>query len=512
MTVKNQVLPQRPKAQGNNDESEFQDDSWVNDVGPSLPSLPLKATARTEQSRATRVQSVMKVVKPHSPIEHGHTLWPVVLRLSERVWQEMMQRPEIVSLAEPALTELVRKRAFELLRGELSFAGLIHNQAEADAVLEGVVREVVGYGPLQTLLEDTTITEITCIGPLRTFVERNAMLEEIASPFEDERHMTRIIENMLRRSGQRLQSGQTLFDALLPDGVQLSIVLPPSAPLGPVLTLRRGAQEPLTLAELVSGGMLSQDMADVLQACVEGRLNIVVCGEQECGRDMLLNALCAAIPDDERIITIEESATLHLPQKQAIGLVAQANGGATKRDLLAHALHLRPDRLVLGNCRGEEALAMLRAMYSGYSGALMSIYATGATDCLSRLETLCFTWNISTSTVPVSIIRRQLAESLDVIVHLSRLPEGTSKIVDIAEVLGNGDDLNIQSIFCYRDDGPDSETGGFTGHFEPTGFYPAFLEKLAIMDIHLPCEIFTPLTQVLRRRSDSHPGAYARSR
>ena len=519
MPVKNQVMPpMRPKAQGNSDDNALQDESWVNDVGPSLP---LKAMVQTEQNRTAKVQparvsSAAQVVKPVMPakprsfIERGHPLWPVVLHLSERICQELALRPETTSLSESALSESVRKRAFELLRAEPAFVSMIHNQAEADAVLSGVVREVVGYGPLETLLHDETVTEITCIGPCRIYVERDGVLEEISPVFEDERHMVRGIENMLRRAGQHTQPGCTLIDTRLPGGVQLNAVLPPNALQGPVITLRKGVQQPLTLAELVSSGMLSQDMADVLQACVEGRLNIVVCGGQDAGRDVLLNALCAAFPDDERIITIEETAMLRLPQKQVIGLVAQAGGDVTMRDLLANALRMQPERLVLSNCRGEEAREMLRAMYTGYNGSLMSMYATSAADCLTRLETVCFTCNIAVPAVPASIIRRQLAESLDVVVHLSRLPDGSCRIVDIAEVSGNGDELNVQSIFRYYDDGP--ETGNDTGHFEPTGLCPTFLEKLSVMDIHLPCELFTPLTQVLRRKRDSRPGAYPRSR
>ena len=358
-----------------------------------------------------------------------------------------------------------------------------------------------GYGPLEYLLKDDSVTEVTCIGPRRTYVERNGLLEEVPCYFEDERRMLRVIEHMLYLAGQRLQPGWPIMNVRLPDGVQLNVVLPPSAVNGPTITLRKGVKEPLTLAELVRGDTLSQAMADVLRSCVEGRLNIVICGSQNSGRTTLLNALCAAIPNEERIITIEESAELRLHQRQVIGLVAQAigpqvAGRVTLRDLLTNALHMGPERIVLGECRGEEVLEMLQALYTGYNGSLMTVYAKNTQNCLTRLETMCLAGSMPMSiqtlqSIPTNILRRQMADSLDVIVHVSRMPDGSRKITDIAEVLSaENDELKVQSIFSYRDDGLDRETGKAAGHFEPRGVCPAFLTKLAVMDIELPQETF----------------------
>lgn len=354
----------------------------------------------------------------------------------------------------------------------------------------------IGYGPLEYLLKDDSITEVTCIGPRRTYVERNGLLEEVPCNFQDDQHMLRVIEHMLQSASQHLQPGWPIVDVRLPNGMQLNVVLPPSAVNGPTITLRKGVKEPLTLAELVRGNTLSQAMADILQACVEGRLNIVICGSQNSGRTTLLNALCAAIPNDERIITIEESAELRLRQKQVIGLVAQTVGShvagrVTLRDLLTNALRMGPERIILGECRGAEVLEMLQALYTGHNGTLMTAYATNATNCLSRLETLCFTGGITMQSLPVHILRRQIADSLDIIVHISRMPDGSRKIVDIAEVLSAGNDkLKTQSIFSYHVDGLDSETGKATSQFEPGGVCPTFLSKFAVMDIHLPQEMF----------------------
>ena len=342
-----------------------------------------------------------------------------------------------------------------------------------------------GYGPLETLLKDDSITEVACIGPHRTYVERNGLLEEVPCHFENEGQMLRVIESMLLQTGQQLQSGWPIIDVRLPNGVQLHTVLPPNAVNGPVLTLRKEmVQEPLTLAQLVRSNTLSQPMAEVLQACVEGRLNILISGTQNSGRTTLLNALCAAIPDEERIITIEESAELRLHQRQVIGLQVARN--VTLRDLLMSALHMGPERLILDECRGEEVLELLHALYTGHNGSLMTVYARDAQDCISRFVAMCHSDDIAEH-----IIRHQIVDSVDVIVQMSRMPDGTRKVIDISEVLsGEEDELKVQSIFRYSVKGLDAETGKVTGDFATCGISPLFLTKLAVMDIHLPQEMF----------------------
>ncbi|MHB8597321.1 MAG: CpaF family protein [Ktedonobacteraceae bacterium] len=353
-----------------------------------------------------------------------------------------------------------------------------------------------GYGPLEPLLRDDSISEITCIGPRHTYVERNGLLEKVSCYFADEGQMLRVIEQMVRSAGQSLQPGWPIIDVRLPNGMQLNAVLPPSAVNGPTLTLSKGiSQESLTLADMVRSDTLSQPMADVLQACVEGRLNILICGAQNSGRTTLLNALCAVIPEEERIITIEESAELHLRQKQVIGLVTQSPGpqiarNVTLHDLVTNALKMGPERIILGECRGDETMELLQALYTGHNGSLMTAYATNAQNCLIRFEKMCHNGD-GDSSFPLHIIRRQIVDSVDVIVQVSRMPDGSRKIVDIAEVQCDGDDrLTVQSIFTYLHIGLDSETGKVTGDFEPCGISPKFLTKLAVMDIHLAQEAF----------------------
>jgi len=342
-----------------------------------------------------------------------------------------------------------------------------------------------GYGPLETLLKDDTISEVTCIGPRCTYVERNGLLAEVPYHFENEGQMVRIIESMLLQTGQHLQPGWPIIHARLPHGIQLHAVLPPNAVNGPVLTLRKEMlQEPLTLAHLVHSDTLSQPMADVLQACVEGRLNMLICGTLDSGRTTLLNALCAAIPDEERIIIIEESTELRLHQRQVIGLQVARN--VTLRDLLMSALHMGPERLILDECRGEEVLELLRALYTGHNGSLITVYARDAQDCLTRFAAMCHSDNVAEH-----IIHRQIADSVDVIVQMVRLPDGSRKVVDIAEVLsGEEDELKVQSIFRYSANGLDAENGRVTGDFASCGISPRFLAKLAVMDILLPQEVF----------------------
>ncbi len=354
----------------------------------------------------------------------------------------------------------------------------------------------VDYGPLGPLLKDDSIAEITCIGPRHTYIERNGLLEEVPSHFENEGQMASVIESMLLQSGQHFQPGWPIVDARLTNGVQLHAVLPPNVVNGPVLTLRKEImQEQLTLADLVHNDTLSQSMADVLQACVEGRLNILICGGQNSGRTTLLNALCAAIPEEERIITIEESSELRLRQKQVIGLVASAMGQqdarrVTLRDLVMSALQMGPERIILGECRGKETMELLQALYNGHNGSLMTVYATDVQNCLTHLETICHDGDGS---FPLHVIRRQIANSVDVIVHMARMPDGSCKVVDIAEVLdAETDGLTVQSIFRYSNIGLDTETGKVTGDFEPCGISPKFLSKLAVMDIHLAQEVFVP--------------------
>jgi pilus assembly protein CpaF len=413
---------------------------------------------------------------PQAPLAEyivvGHPLWPLVLQLSERIWHELYQKPDITSVSDFVLIEFVRKQAIEMLRTEPNVAGQVHDLSQAELVLHSVVNETLGYGPLEPLIKDESIYEITAVGPRFTYVERNGTIEDMPCVFEDDRHMQRIVENMLRRAGRRIKPNWPIIDVRLPDGSLVNIVMPPNAVNGPTITIRKRSKKPFTMEDLVQLGSLSQEMADFLSSCVQNRLNIVVCGGIASGRTTLLNALSAFIPEGERITTIEEAAELQLGQKHVVALVSQLNGGegggVTMRDLVMNALRTGSERIVLGECRSDEVLAMMQAISSGYNGVLLNLFASNLKDCLAHLETMCLAANPH---LPAEVIRKQLASSLDIIVHVARLRDGSRKVLNIAEVQGfDGNAIKLQSIYHFKESGLDQQSGQVQGEFLPSGF------------------------------------------
>ena len=425
----------------------------------------------------------------------GHRLWPVVLHLSQQIWQELYQQGDMVPAREGAEVEHVRKRSLGLLRAELGLARQIQSRDEAELVLARVVDEVLGYGPFEGLLKDEDISEIMVVGPRLVYVERNGRVEEVPHHFEDDQHVLRIVENMLRQSGQHIESKRPIANIRLPDGSLVSIALPPNAVKGPTISIRKSTKRPLDMADLVSLGSMTQEMADFLSACVQARLNIVICGGMGSGRTTLLGALGSCISAEERVVTIENVAELQLSQRHVVALQAQilqsehsgSSAHLAMRDLVLHALRMRPERIIVDECRGSETVEMLQAMYSGFDGSLISMYAHNVRDCLARLEMM---WLVDGRKLPVPVMRAQIACALDVIVHLLRLPDGSRKIMNIAEVQGGDSDrIKLQSIF--HSDGMNGETGR-KGAFRPSGFRPTFMSKLEARNLHLPDEIFVP--------------------
>lgn len=495
-------MPELPRLQAT--EPAQDDDAWLNDGGPQtyprlaatnipdddatirLPKLSVGADLSRPSSNVSRPPVDVShpsadLSRPSTDASHpstgeyigvNHPLWPLVLSLSERLWHELYQRPDIASTPDLLLVELVRKRAIDLLKADPKNANQVRDLSEAERLLHSVVNETLGYGPLEPLMKDERVYEITVIGPRFTYIERDGQIEDVACCFEDDRHMRRVIENMLRRAGRRLAPGWPLIDARLPDGMLLNAVLPPSAVNGPVITIRKPSRRPMTLADLVELGALSEQMADYLRVGVQAGRNTVVCGDVASGRTTMLNALCAAIPASERIATIEEAAELQLSQKHVVSLVSQLTGvdgtdGVTMRDLLRHALRGGCERVVLGECRGDEALELLQAMYSGYNGVLLCIYASALKDCLAHLETLCLAAGTS---MPAEMIRSQLAATLDIIVLTARLRDGSRKVINIAEVTGfDARAIKLQSIFYFQQTGIDTPSGHVQGKFMPSG-------------------------------------------
>jgi pilus assembly protein CpaF len=502
------------------------EDAWLNDVGPSSRPEPQKENAEKEAlspqiETYTLIDHIELLSRQNMPvdqassdpqhytpadpapplsqsgvrIEHSHHLWPVLLRLSKQIWQEFHQESGSASISEPTVVELVRNRCLELLRADLTLASQVRDLAEAEQLLQSVVSEVMGYGPLEALLQSDDISEIMIVGPRLTYVKCDGKLEESPYRFEDDRHILRIIENMLLRAGQYIELGRPLAEIRLPGGACASIIMPPYAIHGPAITIRKNSRLPFTLADLVKQGSITQEMADFLSTCVQASLNIVVCGCCGSGRTTLLNALGLCIPSHERIVTIEDVAELKLDHRHVVALEAQQADlegvhRVSMRDLVQYALHMRPEHIIVGECKGIEVVELLQAMYTGCDGILTSIYANNVRDCLARLEVMC---QVGRTRLPLASMRTQLAAAVNLLVYTTHLRDGSHKIMNIAEVQGIEDDtIKLQSIFYFQDEGVDVKTGKVRGTFKSGGFLPNFMPKLEAANIHLPRDMFVP--------------------
>jgi pilus assembly protein CpaF len=356
-----------------------------------------------------------------------------------------------------------------------------------------VLNELVGLGPIQPLLDDPTITEVMVNGPYRVFIEQNGRVRETSVKFDDEAHVYRIIDRILCPLGRHVDHKFPMADARLPDGSRVNIIIPPAAIDGPTITIRKFANEKLVVDDLIRFGSLTQPMAEFLRACVQGRLNIIVSGGTGSGKTTLLNVLSNFIPDDERIVTIEDSAELQLAKPHVVRLEARPPdpdgvGRVTIRDLVINALRMRPERIVVGECRGAEALDMLQAMNTGHDGSLTTLHANTPRDAISRLETMCLMAGIDFS---VKIIREQIASAIDLIVQTARLRDGSRKITQITEVQGmEGDVVVMQPVFHFIERGATPE-GRVIGEMVNANIRPKFIPRLEARGVHLPPEIFT---------------------
>ncbi len=451
-----------------------EEDAWLNDMGPFARLLEMKSAAvETNEVAADAgsrdIEDEQTVPLKTTGADAGearslqyigleHPLWPLVRRLSERIWRELRLRLrgelEDEPVEEALLVAEVRKRAQALLHMEPQLVSRLRSRAEKALLVQSVVNEVVGCGPLQVLLEDVYITEILAVGPRLMYVELDGQMQEIPPRFVDERHMARIIENMLRRAGRDPQACWPVMDFRLPDGTFVNVVLSSGTTNGPTILLRKCPRKQLELDDLVALGTMSQTMAAFLHACVRERRTIVICGNIGAGRTTLLNALAACIPAAERIVTIEETAELRLEQRHVVSLVTPLySTGAgiervTTRDLVQAALHMRPERLILGECRGDETAELFRAMHAGYNGTLTTLYARDSRDAISRLETL---YRLEEPDAPLSLIREQVVSALDIIVHLAHLRDGSYKVMEIAQVQGfEGNTVKLRSLFVAK--------------------------------------------------------------
>jgi pilus assembly protein CpaF len=360
-------------------------------------------------------------------------------------------------------------------------------------VAQEAVDEVLGHGPIEPLLRDPSISEIMVNGPGRIFVERDGRLGQVDAEFADEAHLRRVIDRIVSRIGRRVDEASPMVDARLPDGSRVNAVVPPVALDGSTLTIRKFSADPLTVADLISFGTLTSQTAELLQACVRGRLDIVVSGGTGSGKTTTLNVLSSFIPSDERVITVEDAAELQLHQDHVVRLESrpanvEGRGEVSIRDLVRNALRMRPDRIVVGEVRDGAALDMLQAMNTGHDGSLTTVHANRPRDSIARLETMVLMAGMD---LPVRAIREQIASAVDLIIQVSRLKDGSRRITHITEVVGmEGDVVTLQDIFVLDLKAGLDEYGRLRGSLQATGLRPRFLSELADHGVTVPPEIF----------------------
>jgi pilus assembly protein CpaF len=366
------------------------------------------------------------------------------------------------------------------------------SQVEKEAVVEEVLDEVFGLGPLEPLLQDPTVSDILVTTPYLVYVEQAGKLRLTNIQFRDNAHLLRIIEKVVSRVGRRVDESSPLVDARLPDGSRVNAAIPPVAIDGPLLSIRRFGRTPIRAADLVAKLSLTDGMLALLEACVVARLNILICGGTGSGKTTLLNVLSGFIPEDERIVTIEDAAELRLQQQHVARLETrpanlEGNGAIRIRDLVINALRMRPDRIVIGEVRGEEALDMLQAMNTGHDGSLATVHANTPRDGVGRLEVMVAMGNANMS---IRSIRQQISAAVDVFVQASRFSDGSRRITHITEVTGmEGDMVTLQDVFLFDKLGI-NQAGKVRGRFRSTGIRPKFYDKLVACGLSLPPSIF----------------------
>jgi len=394
--------------------------------------------------------------------------------------------------------EDVRREVSQILEALVHGESAPMNLQERERLVQEVLDEVFGLGPLEPLLADPTVSDILVNTYKRVYVERKGILEQTAVQFRDDTHLLGIIDRIVSAIGRRIDESSPMVDARLADGSRVNAIIPPLSVDGPCLSIRRFGRERLTAEDLVSNNSLSMAMLDLLRGCVKARLNILISGGTGAGKTTFLNVLSSNISNKERIVTIEDAAELQLNQEHVVRLETrppniEGKGAVHQRQLVINCLRMRPDRIIVGEVRGEEALDMLQAMNTGHDGSLTTVHANTTRDALGRLETMVAMANLN---IPEAAIRRQIASALDVVVQVSRLSDGTRKVVSVAEITGmEGNVVTMQDIFVFQKRGI-RESGEVIGEFVATGVRPKFAERLLVTGIQLPSSMFN--TQPVR--------------
>lgn len=390
------------------------------------------------------------------------------------------------------MTETIKKDIKRLIEEHVEVEAIHLTSAQKIRIKEDLMDEITGFGPITGLLQDPEVSEVMVNGPKQVYIEKHGKLQLSDAKFKDNHHVLHVIKKIVNPIGRRIDESSPMVDARLPDGSRVNAIIPPLAIDGPSITIRKFSEDPYQIDDLVQFGTLTQQMADLLKYCILGRLNIIVSGGTGSGKTTTLNVLSSFIPDEERIVTIEDAAELQLSQSHVVRLETrpvnvEGKGEVTIRDLVKNSLRMRPDRIIVGEVRSGEALDMLQAMNTGHDGSLTTGHANAPRDMLSRLETMVL---MSGMNLPIKAIRDQVSSAIDLIVQQTRLQDGSRKITHITEVHGmEGDVIVLQDVFVYRQRGLDAK-GKVEGRFEFTGVRPRFVEVLKERGIQVPPDLF----------------------
>ncbi len=385
----------------------------------------------------------------------------------------------------------VRRQIEELFTTALDGEEVPLPRGERNRLLEAVIADITSYGPIDPLLRDEAITEIMVNGPDQIYVEREGKLCETDVRFDNDDHVKRIIDRIIAPLGRRCDESSPMVDARLPDGSRVNAIIPPLSLVGPVLTIRKFSKDPLQVEDLVEFGTISPEFVEFAQACVRGKLNLLISGGTGSGKTTLLNVMSSFIPETDRIVTIEDAAELQLRQRHVVRLEKrppniEGKGEIGIRDLMVNSLRMRPDRIIVGECRGSEALDMLQAMNTGHDGSMTTAHANTPRDALARIETMVL---MAGTELPLRAIREQIASALDLVIQQERMQDGSRKVVRVSEVQGmEGDVITLQDVFVFQQTGVENRR--VVGSLRPVGIRPKFLPKLETYGIRLPASVF----------------------
>ena len=433
----------------------------------------------------SRSQAVRRRQMPQSQSGGGGGYADLKTRVQNKLLAELDQSMDTSRKDE------IRRHIEELFNAILAEESMVLSRAERQRLFEAIVADILGFGPIEPLLADESVSEIMVNGPKMIFVERKGQLTRTNVSFDTDEHVLRIIDRIVAPLGRRVDESSPLVDARLPDGSRVNVVIRPIALNGPTITIRKFEKDPLTVQDLIRFGSMTAEIADFLKACVIARLNMVVSGGTGSGKTTLLNVLSGFIPNDERIITVENAAELQLQQEHVVTLESrpaniEGKGEITIQDLVVNCLRMRPERIIVGECRGGEALDMLQAMNTGHDGSLTTLHANTPRDAISRLEVMCL---MSGMELPTRAIREQIAAACDVICQQQRLRDGSRRIIFITEVQGmEGEMITMSDIFEFEQTG--FEAGKIVGRIRPTGLRPRFIDTIEDAGIHLPPSVF----------------------